>query len=142
MKKILFFEIHPFLALLMIFSVALVPASIGIFVMYEPSPPAQAIIGSDISIDVLSIPVKCVQDELSPTCTQTCTFCGDLAGICNGMFEVKARYINGVNLLHNSALCLVTPTILQNSFQSGARCKGKVIGAGPHILYNFGCGKI
>lgn len=137
----MFKKIHFGYALLIICSISTIPASIYITSLLLSSSNAEAIIGSNIGLQVLSVPIKCIQDELSPTCNATCTFCGDLAGICNGMTEVKTRFLNGINVLHNSALCLVNPVILQGAFRPGVKCIGKVVGVGPHILYNFGCGK-
>ncbi len=96
-----------------------------------------------IGITVISPPIKCVQDTLSPTCYTTCPICGDLVGICNGLFEVKAKYLSGKNILYkNSALC--TPQSFPpngGSFRPGGFCLGNVIGNGPHTLINFGCSK-
>ena len=137
----MFKKIHFGYAMLIICSISTIPLTIFVASLFVSSSNAEAIIGSNIGLQVLSIPIKCVQDELSPTCNATCTFCGDLAGICNGLTEVKARFLSGINTLHNSALCLVNPLILQGTFRPGSKCIGKVVGAGPHILYNFGCGK-
>lgn len=140
MKKIFHKEIPFAIAILIALSLSFIPATFGLMIVFEPVHKAQALIGSNIGLQVLSPPLSCVQDELSPTCTASCSICGDLAGLCVGAFEVKAQFLSGLNLLHHStALCLRNTFIQQGSFRTGARCKGKIIYSGLHTLYNFGC---
>lgn len=142
MKKIAFAKIHFGLGLLVLLFASAVPAALFSSLYFFAPQNAQALIGSDISIQVISPPIPCVQDELSPTCTESCIICGDLASICIGAFEVKAKFLKGVNLLHHqSALCLRNPVPpKRGTFRPGVRCAGKIIYNGLHTLNNFACG--
>ncbi|MDX9893779.1 MAG: hypothetical protein RB292_05250 [Patescibacteria group bacterium] len=96
-----------------------------------------------IGLQVLSPPIKCVQDELSPTCLATCPICGNLAGVCTSLFEVKAIKLSGSAMLYqNQALCIYNPTPPNGGiFRPGGQCMGNVFGFGPHFLFNFGCSR-
>jgi len=106
---------------------------------------AQALLGGrDISLRVLSNrPVKCVTDPSASTCFHSCPICGDISN-CSSLWEVQVKRLSGgLGVLRkNIALCLINP-IPPNSgqFKNGVRCVGKVkvMGNGPHLLYNFSC---
>lgn len=134
------------LALLVIFVIA------GIFAWIIS---ARAVLLPGIAIRVISPAIPCITntDITAPSgiCTNTCQTCGTLAFVCNGMFEVKAIYWGGTNLLMlgagGPALCLpastggIPPIAAPNPvFTPGSFCLGNIfftpIG---HILSNFGC---
>ncbi len=102
-----------------------------------------------MAISVLAPPVKCVLDPCpgpgcAGLCQASCQTCGSLAGLCNGLFEVKAKYRSGSPVLYigagGPALCLATPVPPNGgAFIPGATCFGNVIGVGPHFIPNFVC---
>ena len=97
-----------------------------------------------IGLRVIAPIVKCVPDPqtVGSTCLDSCMVCGDLPG-CSGMFEVRAKYLGGVNLLYKGqALCVNSPTPPKGgTFRPGNMCLGIVGGVGPHKLVNFACTK-
>ena len=141
MKKIIFQKIHFGVALLNILAVSVMSlTTLFSLMLYDPTS-AEAAFGSSVGLEILSPPIKCVLNSVDGNCLASCPICGDIAS-CNGLFEVKARVLSGVNLLYKTqALCLtspIPPTL--GTFRPASRCLGKYfLAANIHLLFNFGC---
>ena len=96
-----------------------------------------------IGVNILTSPIKCVLDPKpdATTCLASCPICGSIPG-CVGLFEVKAQFLSGTNMLaRGQAFCINSPLPPNGgSFSPGSQCLGNVSGRGPHQLQNFGCG--
>lgn len=141
MKKLAKKKIHFGYALIIIAALAMIPTILFSVLFFMPAPSAEAFFGSDVGLLVLTQPIKCVLDSAAGDCEATCHICGDTAQ-CNGLFEVKAKVLSGINLLYKTqALCLTSPLPpLVGNFRPGARCFGKYFLSGPvHYLFYFGC---
>ncbi|NUM25560.1 MAG: hypothetical protein HUU49_02940 [Candidatus Buchananbacteria bacterium] len=101
---------------------------------------AQAIPG--IGLRVIAPPIKCTPDPYGATCLASCPICGDIAG-CSSLFETKAMYLGGSNVLYKGqALCTNQPMPNRGgTFRPGVTCLGSLIGMGPHLFVQFGCGR-
>ncbi len=145
MKKLMFKKIHFGYALFIMVAFSAAPVAILLGSIFFTTPTAQAF-GPWVGLEVLSPPIKCVLDPKpdAQTCLASCSTCGDLpGGWCNGLFEVKARYLGGTNLLYkNMALCITPPPTPPNggTFRPSSRCMGEYLFTGiVHQLSNFGC---
>jgi len=135
-------KIHFGYALFIIAALSVIPVSLYVGLLISPDP-AEAVIGFDVGLRVISPPIKCVLNSIEGNCLASCPICGDTA-VCNGLFEVKAQFLSGTNLLYKgAALCIPSPvTPLGGAFRPGAQCLGKYFAVGPvHTLFNFNCGR-
>ncbi|RJQ31951.1 hypothetical protein C4572_01910 [Candidatus Parcubacteria bacterium] len=137
MKKIALKNIHFAISLSII--IVLFTASSALIIVSGVKV-AQAFYGR-IGLAVRTAPMKCVPDPDASTCLGSCPFCGSLAGVCSGLFEIQALYLSGTPLLYmGQALCVPSPIPPNGgTFRPGSRCLGLAFGTGPHQLYNFGC---
>ena len=142
MKKLALKKINLGLALTLI----IVFSTISALILTSVGPNIELVQAySGVGLQINSSPKKCVYDscEGCATCFSSCPVCGDLAGVCASLYEVRSSYLSGTNLLHKkAALCLSPSQIIPpkgGRFRMGSRCLGLYTGTGPHALFNFGC---
>lgn len=134
------------IALLVIIAASTIPlvlfSGLVIFQMRQ----AEAVLGTDVGLQVLSAPIICVLDPLTERC-DNCVFCGDVP-TCEGNSEVLVRPLNTLArtaLSKGQALCLgpgYQTTLKRGNFLPKSKCLGKVQffpGLNLHKLFNFGC---
>lgn len=98
--------------------------------------------GMGAGIQLVGMVTPCVFNSIDGNCLASCPICGDTA-VCNGVSEIKARYLGGVNVLYKgAALCIPKgsrPT--QGTFKPGGKCLGNFIMIYPpaHSWSALGC---